>query len=75
EVIFALNDNVRRQCLAIRTYALNNRNLFAIARLLYTRPSTALASYEVLCLLGSNTRRVAFVKEAISHISYVVKLR
>ncbi|KZL63505.1 hypothetical protein CI238_12807, partial [Colletotrichum incanum] len=83
EVIFALHDNVRRQCPAIRTYTLNNRNPFSITRLLRTRPSLTvrgrndlclwLASYEVLCPSRSNTRHVAFVKKAISHISYVVK--
>ncbi|KZL66494.1 hypothetical protein CT0861_11109 [Colletotrichum tofieldiae] len=73
KVIFTLHNNIQRQYLAIRTYTLNNRNLFAITRLLYIRPSTALALYKVLCLSWSNTRYVAFIKKAISHISYVVK--
>ncbi|TKW51659.1 hypothetical protein CTA1_12606, partial [Colletotrichum tanaceti] len=75
EVIFAFHDNVWRYCLAIRTNTLNDRNLFTITRLLRMRPSTLLALYEVLCLLWSDTRRVTYVKEAISHISYVFKSR
>ncbi|KZL70771.1 hypothetical protein CT0861_12744 [Colletotrichum tofieldiae] len=81
EVIFTLYDNIQRQCLAICTYTLNNRNLFAITRLLRTRPFTAvrgynnlcLALYKVLCLSWSNIRYVTFIKKAISHISYVIK--
>ncbi|KZL84314.1 hypothetical protein CI238_13469, partial [Colletotrichum incanum] len=72
EVIFALHDDIRRQCPAIRTYTLNDRNPFAITRLFRTRPSTAVRGCNNLCVRQHSHQEPSLVKIIDIAIEYTV---
>ena len=48
-MVFPLDDEVRRYDLAIRTHSLDHYNLFPIARLLRTKPTTAFRACHDFC--------------------------
>ena len=62
-MVFLLDDEVQRYDLAIRIYSLDYYNLFPIARLLCTRPTTAFRACYDLC-----ARKYAYLEPSFVEI-------
>ncbi|KAL2020149.1 hypothetical protein VTK56DRAFT_8673 [Thermocarpiscus australiensis] len=61
EVVFSLDDKVQRHDPTICVYSLDHCNLLPIARLLYTRPATALETCYNLC-----TQKYTYLESSLS---------